>query len=108
LLSVRSGPFQGYLKQIKIGDYVTYNLEFKLPSISEYFHLLIHPKALDINYNTAAHSKIHQATLKPNKSKVPLKKRIQSYFGCGTKAVRGSTSLLPSLARVKGASGCAV
>ncbi|KAH8782183.1 hypothetical protein BGZ57DRAFT_744214, partial [Hyaloscypha finlandica] len=64
-------PFQGFLKRIKIGDDVTYNLEFKLPSISEHFHLPIHPKALDINYDAAAHSKIHQAPLKPKKSKVP-------------------------------------
>jgi hypothetical protein len=64
-------PFQGFLKRIKIRDDVMYNLEFKLPSISEYFHLPIHPKALDINYDTAIHSKIYQAPLKPKKSKVP-------------------------------------
>jgi len=63
-------PFQGFLKRIRIGDDVTYNLEFKLPSISEHFHLPIDPKALDINHDAAAHSKIHQAPLKPKKSKV--------------------------------------
>jgi hypothetical protein len=48
-----------------------YNLEFKLPSVLEHFHLLINPTALDINHNATAHSKIHQALLKPKKSKVP-------------------------------------
>lgn len=41
-------PFQGFLKRTRIGDDVTYNLEFKLPSISERLHLPIHPEALDI------------------------------------------------------------
>jgi len=62
---------------------VTYNLEFKLPSISEHLHLPINPKALDIfpskealakvstYHDAATHSKIHQAPLKPKKSKVP-------------------------------------
>lgn len=54
-----------------IGDDVTYNLEFKLPSISEHFHLPINPAAMDINHDAAAHSKIHQAPLKPKKSKIP-------------------------------------
>jgi hypothetical protein len=63
-------PFQGYLKQIRIRDDVIYNLEFKLPLISEHLHLLINPTALDINHNAAAYSKIHQALLKPKKSKV--------------------------------------
>jgi hypothetical protein len=48
---------------------VTYNLEFKLPSISEHLHLPIDPNALDINYDAATHSQIHQAPLKPKKSK---------------------------------------
>jgi hypothetical protein len=52
-------PFQGFLKRTKIGDDVTYNLEFKLPSISEHFHLPINPAALDVNHDAAAHSKIH-------------------------------------------------
>jgi hypothetical protein len=54
-----------------IGDNVTYNLEFKLPSISEYLHLPINPGALDFNHDAAEHSKIYQAPLKPKKSKVP-------------------------------------
>ncbi|CZR65258.1 uncharacterized protein PAC_15158 [Phialocephala subalpina] len=41
----------------------------RLPSISEHFHLPIYPKALSINHDAAAHSKIHQAPLKPKKSK---------------------------------------
>ncbi|KAH6704338.1 hypothetical protein BKA61DRAFT_740071 [Leptodontidium sp. MPI-SDFR-AT-0119] len=45
-------------------------LEFKLPSISDRFHLPINPPALDINHDAAAHSKIHQAPLKPKKSKI--------------------------------------
>jgi hypothetical protein len=64
-------PFQGFLKRTRIGDDVTYNLEFKLPSISEHLHLPINPAALDINNDAAEHSKIHQAPLKPTKSKVP-------------------------------------
>ena len=64
-------PFQGFLKRIRIGDDVTYNLEFKLPSISEYLHLPINPGALDFNHNAAVHSKTHQAPLKPKKNKVP-------------------------------------
>lgn len=75
-------PFQGFLKRIKIGDDVTYNLEFKLPSISEQLHLPIDPKALDIfsskeapakvptHHEAVAHSKIHQASLQPKKRRV--------------------------------------
>jgi hypothetical protein len=63
-------PFEGFLKRTKIGDDVTYNLEFKLPSISEYLRVPIYPEALDINHDTATHSKVHQAPLKPKKSKV--------------------------------------
>jgi hypothetical protein len=36
-------PFQGFFKCVKIGDDVIYNLEFKLPSISEELHLPIDP-----------------------------------------------------------------
>jgi hypothetical protein len=50
---------------------MTYNLKFKLPLISEHFHLPINPAALDINHDATAHSKIHQALTKPKKSKVP-------------------------------------
>jgi hypothetical protein len=75
-------PFQGFLKRIRIGDDVTYNLEFKLPSISEQLHLPIDPKALDIfpskealakvptHHEAAAHSKIHHAPLQPKKKRV--------------------------------------
>jgi hypothetical protein len=61
---------------------VTYNLEFKLPSISEHFHLPIHPETLDIcsskeapakvpiNHDAAAYSKIHQVSLQPEKKRV--------------------------------------
>jgi hypothetical protein len=63
-------PFQGFLKSTRIGGYVTYNLEFKLPWISEHVHLPIDPNALDINHDAAEHSQIHQAPLKPKRSKV--------------------------------------
>jgi hypothetical protein len=75
-------PFQGFLKRIRIGDDVTYNLEFTLPSISEHLHLPIDPEALDIcsskeapakaptHHDAAAHSKIHQAPLQPKKRRV--------------------------------------
>ena len=74
-------PFQGFLKRIRIGDDVTYNLEFKLPSISEHLHLPIDPKALDIcsskeapamastHHEAAAHSKTLQAPLQPKKKR---------------------------------------
>jgi hypothetical protein len=63
-------PFQGFLKRTRIGDGVTYNLEFKLPSISEHVHLPIDANALDINHDAVEHSQIHQALLKPKKSMV--------------------------------------
>jgi hypothetical protein len=67
--------FQGFLKRIRIGEEVTYNLEFKLPSISEHLHLPIDPAVLDICSSREApakvptHSKIHQAPLKPKKGR---------------------------------------
>jgi hypothetical protein len=73
---------QCFLKRIKIGDDVTYNLEFKLPSISEHLHLPIDPAVLDIcsskeapakaptHHDATAHSKIHQAPLQPKKRRV--------------------------------------
>jgi hypothetical protein len=64
-------PFQGFLKRTKIEDNVTYNLEFKLLSISEHFHLLINPVTLNINHNVITYSKIYQVPLKSKKSKVP-------------------------------------
>jgi hypothetical protein len=66
-------PFQGFLKRTKVGDEVTYNLEFKLPSISERLHLPIHPDAFDINHDAAIHSKMHQAPLQPKKGRVNRK-----------------------------------
>jgi hypothetical protein len=78
-------PFQGFLKRIRIGDDVTYNLEFKLPSISEHLHLPIDPAALDVFsskeapakvptlYDAATHSKIQQASLQPKKKRKHLK-----------------------------------
>jgi hypothetical protein len=64
---------------------VTYNLEFKLPSISEHLHLPINPEALDICsskeapakvpilHEAAAHSKVHQAPLRPKKKRKHIK-----------------------------------
>ncbi|KAH6716257.1 hypothetical protein BKA61DRAFT_461898, partial [Leptodontidium sp. MPI-SDFR-AT-0119] len=75
-------PFQGFLKRTKIGDNVTYNLEFKLPSISKHLHLPINPKTLDIcsskevpakvptHHEADAHSKTRQAPLQPKKRRV--------------------------------------
>jgi hypothetical protein len=75
-------PFQGFLKRTRIRDDVTYNLKFKLPSISEQLHIPIDPKALDIcsskeasaqvpiNYNAAARVKVHQAPLQSRKRRV--------------------------------------
>ncbi|KAJ8058596.1 hypothetical protein OCU04_012773 [Sclerotinia nivalis] len=70
LLSIRNG-LQGFLEPTKIGDDTTYNFEFKLPSISEHFHLPINSAALNIHHDAAAHFKICQAPLKPKKSKIP-------------------------------------
>jgi len=68
--------------QTHLGNDVTYNLEFKLSSISEHLHLPINPAALDIgssmeapakvpiHHDAAAHSKIHQAPLQPEKRRV--------------------------------------
>jgi hypothetical protein len=69
-------PFQGFLKRTRIGDNVTYNLEFKLPSISEHFHLPIDSKALDTNHNAAAHSQIYQALLQVKKRSVKRKSTV--------------------------------
>ena len=78
-------PLQGFLKYIIIGDKVKYNLEFKLPSISEHLHLPIDPKALDIcsskeapakvptHHEAAAYSKKCQAPLQPKKKRKHVK-----------------------------------
>ncbi|KAH6701257.1 hypothetical protein BKA61DRAFT_182525 [Leptodontidium sp. MPI-SDFR-AT-0119] len=67
----RQWPFQGFLKCTRTGDDVTYNLEFKLPSVSEYVHIPIAPAALEIDHKAAAHSKTPQAPLKSKKSRAP-------------------------------------
>jgi hypothetical protein len=51
--------FQGFLKRIKIRDNVTYNLEFKLLSISEYFYLPINAVTLDIIHDAILYSRIY-------------------------------------------------
>jgi hypothetical protein len=78
-------PFQGFLKRIRIGDDVTYNLEFKLPLASEHLHLLINSAALDTcsskeapakaptPHEAAAHSKIRQALLQLMKKRKHVK-----------------------------------
>jgi hypothetical protein len=88
---------------------VTYNLEFKLPSASEHFHLPINPAALDIHHDAAAHSKIHQAPIKPKKSKVPWTEEEDiKLLQMWNEGRSWEYILLPSLAGVKGPSGCAV
>jgi hypothetical protein len=57
---------------------------------------------------TAAHSKIHQARRSQRRARFHGQKTIKSCSRCGMKAVRGNTSLLPSLTAVKIPSGCAV
>jgi hypothetical protein len=47
---VSGRPLQGFLKCTKIGGETAYNLEFKLPPISEHLRLTIDPKALEINH----------------------------------------------------------
>ena len=73
-------PFQGFLKRTRMGDDITYNLESKLPPISEHLNLPINPEALDIcssrdaatkssiRHDAATYSKIRQASLRPQKS----------------------------------------
>ena len=41
-------PFQGFLQWTKIGDDITYNLEFKLPPISDHLNLLVNTKTFTI------------------------------------------------------------
>jgi hypothetical protein len=78
-------PFQGFIKRVRIGDNVTYNLEFKLP-ILEHLHLPINPATLDIcsskqaqakvptsHDDVAAHSKTRQAPLQPKKKQKHVK-----------------------------------
>ena len=68
---------------------MTYNLEFKLPSILEHLHLPINPRVLDTYSNKEAlakvpthhdattHSKIHQAPLQPKKKRKYVKWTIE-------------------------------
>jgi len=76
-------PFQGFLKRTKIGSETTYNLEFKLPCISECLNLPINSKALHIcsgreapakvtiPHEAAAHSKTYPAALRPQIKRAP-------------------------------------
>ena len=103
-------PFQGFLKRIRIGDDITYNLEFKLLLISGHLHFPIYPEALDtcprkeapvkitIHHNAATYSKIYQAPLYPKKGGLNGHQRRMQYCSrCGTITVRGKISMLPSL-----------
>ena len=59
-------------------------------------------------HDAAAHSKIHQAPLKPKKSKVSWIEDDIKLVQMWNEGLRGNTSLLPSLTGVKGPSGYAV
>ncbi|KAH7305406.1 hypothetical protein BKA65DRAFT_415813 [Rhexocercosporidium sp. MPI-PUGE-AT-0058] len=88
----RQWPFQGFLKCTRIGDDVTYNLEFKLPSVSEYVHIPIDPAALENDQKAAAHSKTPQTPLKSKKSRVPWSEKEDAIlrtrkYGCSWKAI---------------------
>jgi hypothetical protein len=73
-------PFHGFLKRTRIEDDIMYNLEFKLPPISEHLNLPINPEALDIcssreapaktpiRHDATTYSKTRQALLQPRKS----------------------------------------
>jgi hypothetical protein len=74
--------FQGFLKRTRIGDNTTYNIEFRIPSISEDLYLSTEPEALDTcaskkalaevpaYHEAATYSKIHQVLLQTKKSRV--------------------------------------
>ncbi|KAG4430451.1 hypothetical protein IFR05_014059 [Cadophora sp. M221] len=88
----RQWLFQGFLKCTRIGDDVTYNLEFKLPSVLEYVHIPIDPAALEVDHKAAAHSKTPQTPLKSKKSRVPWSKKEDVILrtrkdGCSWKAI---------------------
>ncbi|KAL5313013.1 hypothetical protein ACEPPN_019439 [Leptodophora sp. 'Broadleaf-Isolate-01'] len=88
----RQWPFQGFLKYTRIGDDVTYNLEFKLPSVSEYVHIPIGPAALEIDHKAAAHSKTPQTPLKSKKGWAPWSEKEDAILrtrkdGCSWKAI---------------------
>ncbi|KAL2063229.1 hypothetical protein VTL71DRAFT_5033 [Oculimacula yallundae] len=85
----RQWPFQGFLNYTRVGDNVTYNLEFKLPSVSECVHIPIDRAALESDYKAAAHSK---TPLKSKKSRVPWSKKENAILrtrksGCSWKAI---------------------
>lgn len=75
-------PFQGFLKRTKIGDDITFNLEFKFPPVSQRLDIPIDPELLGmcsgtetsanvaIPHEAAAYSKIRQAPLRPQKKRV--------------------------------------
>lgn len=44
--------FTGFLKRITISDEMLYNLEFKLPQISQHIHLLIHSEVFESSYKS--------------------------------------------------------
>jgi hypothetical protein len=64
------------LKRTKVGNETTYNLEFKLPCISEHLNLPIDPEVLDMStnsersaeagipHNAVAYSKVHFAAVR--------------------------------------------
>jgi len=74
-------PFYGFLKRTKIGDNIMYNLEFKVPRISEHLNLPINPEALDIcssreaplkspiRHEAATYSRLRQASLRLQKKR---------------------------------------
>jgi hypothetical protein len=79
----REWSFQGFFKRTKIGDGVTYNLEFQLPHAPEHFYLPISADAFGNSsnretatvaanpYNTVAHSKVRPGTLQAKRKRVP-------------------------------------
>jgi hypothetical protein len=54
LRNTENGPFQGFLKRTRIGNDTTYNLEFKLPCISERLELSIEMCNHDFNKDMPA------------------------------------------------------
>lgn len=74
---------QGFLKRTRIGDAVTYHLEFKLPSFSELLYFPSSPEAsglysrkearLKCQYQTS-HSAVVYSKTRPIKSRLPTKR----------------------------------
>ena len=72
---------------------MTYNIEFKLPSVSEYIHIPIDPAALKNDHSAAAHSKTPQTPLKSNKSRFPWSEEEDAILltrkvGCSWEEIR--------------------